>query len=156
MARMSTRRTRAANLCKVFTDTELADCARPGLTTLEAEHKPLIDGGAQIACGVALDRCRREQEPNAARWDYVFTLRDEVTALAIEVHHAAATEVDPMIAKMTWARDLLGRECPSIRVSAWIWLAAPSGEIFFLRQSPSARRLADAGIQFPVKRIDLP
>jgi len=66
------RRTRAPNLCHHFDDTELATCAHLGLDVLETEHKPIVLGGANIGCGVPLDRCRQMQEPNACRWDYVF------------------------------------------------------------------------------------
>src|SRR5580700_3381837 len=96
----------APKLCRHFDRTVLARCARAGLDALEAEHKEIIVGGAHIACGVALDRCRQPHEPDANRWDYVFTVRghdpDLADAIAVEVHHADAGEVSVMIAKKSW------------------------------------------------------
>jgi hypothetical protein len=124
---------------------------------LEADHKAVVLSAGEIGCGVALDRCRLQQEPEAPRWDYVFTHRGKNEAYGIEVHHAAADQVNDMIAKKAWAKLLLHARCPDLTVEAWVWVASPpDGEIFFLRQSPSARLLTDAGIGFPVRRIVLP
>jgi hypothetical protein len=75
------------------------DCARAGLEVLESNHKSVVVGGSRIACGVALDRCLQPHEPHAHRWDYVFTLRDSDDAIGVEVHYAAADQIDIMIAK---------------------------------------------------------
>lgn len=151
------RRARARNLCHHFDNTVLATCARPGLDVLETEHKPIVRGGANIGCGVPLDRGRRDEEPNARRWDYVFVERDTNNAVAIEVHHTDANEVDVMIEKKEWAEALLTELCPNVNVISWVWLASPpEGQIFLLRQSPNARRLAEAKILFPRASLDLP
>ena len=151
------RRTRARNLCHHFDGTELATCARPGLEVLEVGHKPVVLGGASIGCGVALDRCRQAHEPNARRWDYVFVVRDTDSGIGIEVHHTDPNEVDVMIEKKQWAEALLAKQCPDIDVEYWLWIASPpASEIFLLPQHPYARRLADAGIQFPQASRRLP
>jgi hypothetical protein len=140
-----------------FDETELATCARPGLTTLEAGHKPVVLGGDSIACGVALDRCRQSREPHTHRWDYILVVRDKDSAIGIEVHHTDPNEVDVMIAKKKWAEDLLAEHCPAITVERWFWIASPpASEIFLLPQHPYARRLADAGIEFPRTTCRLP
>ncbi|HET7500236.1 MAG TPA: hypothetical protein VFK02_04510 [Kofleriaceae bacterium] len=131
-------------------------CERAGLDSLEAEHKAVIVGGASIGCGVSLDQCRKPHEPDAPRWDYVFVRRDDEQGIAIEVHHAHPNEVVAMIDKKRWAEDLMAR-CPNIRVSRWVWVASPpNGEILFLPQSPIARRLAEAQIEFPKMKCVLP
>ena len=151
------RRTRARNLCQHFDDTELATCARPGLDALEVEHKPIVHGGANIACGVPLDLCRKMNEPNAPRWDYVFVERDTDNGVAIEVHHTDPNEVDRMIEKKQWAEKLLAEQCPNVKVLGWVWLASPpASRIFILPQSPNARRLAEAKIRFPQILFSLP
>lgn len=152
-----TRRAPASTLCKHFEDTDLVGCARAGLDCLEANHKAVVTGGASIGCGVALDACRREKEPHAPRWDYVFMIRNEDTAIAVEVHHAGADQVEPMIAKKAWALGLLASRCPKLTVAVWVWVASPpDGTILLLRQSPAARRLLDAGISFPTAKCELP
>jgi hypothetical protein len=159
----SGRRTRARNLCRHFDSTELASCARPGLEVLEVGHRPIVLGGANIACGVHLDLCRKMREPNASRWDYVFVERDTDNGVAIEVHHTDSDlvdrmdVVDRMIEKKQWAEKLLAEQCPNVRVLGWFWLASPpESQIFILPQSPKARRLADAKIRFPQITITLP
>jgi hypothetical protein len=135
----------------------LAGCARGGLDALEAEHSRLIEGGASVASTVPLDRCRQPQEPDARRWDYVLALREGSRGLAVEVHHAAASKVEVLIAKRAWAVELLRRECPALHVEAWCWVASPeTGAILFTRHHPLARKLAEAGITFPVRRLRLP
>jgi len=144
-------------LCKHFTGTDLVGCARAGLECIEGAHRAVITGGASIGCGVALDTCRRSKEPAAPRWDYIFTLRGADEAIAIEVHHATADEVDAMIAKKQWAEHTLASRCPQLRVIAWVWLASPpDGLIDMLPQSPSSRRLVDAKITFPRIKFQLP
>jgi hypothetical protein len=152
----SARRTRADRLCAHFDQTALAGSARPGLDALEAEHKPIVTGGSTIGCGVALDRARQAAEPAASRWDYIFSQRDSDEGLGIEVHHAASTEVEVMIAKKAWAQGLLSRECAKLAIRGWLWLAAPGGDVLFLRQHPLARRLSEAGIGFPRRSVHLP
>ena len=150
------KKTRSRNLCKCFDDTSLGGCARSGLGALEAPHKGLVVGGKNMACGVALDRCFQETQPDASRWDYVFSHRNGMQAVAIEVHHAAVSEVAAMLAKKEWASQLLAAECPHLGIEAWIWVAAPSGEIFFSRDNPAMFRLAEVGISFPTKSCELP
>jgi hypothetical protein len=151
------RRTRARNLCHHFDGTELATCARPGLSALEAEHKAVVLGGQSIGCGIALDRCRQAREPDVRRWDYIFTVRDTDSGIGIEVHHTDPNEVDVMIEKKRWAEQLLAKQCPQLEIKYWLWIAAPpASEIFLLPQHPYARRLADAGIQFPQAAVRIP
>ena len=62
-----------------------------------------------------------------------------------------------MIAKKQRAEAVLSSEAPAVTVKAWLWVASPpDGEIFFLRQSPAARQLAEADISFPLPRLTLP
>jgi len=149
------RRTRATNHCRHFDSTALAHCARAGLTALEAAHQGLItDPTGTVGCSICLDSCRQHLEPDVHRWDYVLTLKQKPQpGLGVEVHHAAATEIDSMISKKEWAEDLLAEHCPDLDVGAWCWLIPPGGHALFLRGSSHARRLATNGIAFP--RSDL-
>lgn len=168
-SRARPRRHPAHQLCRCFEGSLLASFARPGLEALEAEHRTSITGGAAVACGVPLDRAWKDVDDQIERWDYVFTMRGatkarpdappvrSVQAVAVEVHHAAADEVPKMIAKKQQADELLTRDAPAVAVQAWIWVASPpDGEVFFVRQSPVARLLAEAGIEFPRARLALP
>lgn len=111
------------------------------------------------ACSVDLDRCRRDHEPQADRWDYVIVVRDNGDssddAVAVEPHPAAADQVEEMVQKKRWAEDLLAREAPRLRIRAWVWLTSSAEEPFFARHHPAARRLAEVGIRYPEVRLDL-
>jgi hypothetical protein len=123
---------------------------------LEADHQPLVRGGNRVGCGVPLDRCRQPHEGGVERWDYVFVLRDSDDAVGVEVHHADANQVDVMIGKRDWAERLLGTECRDLSVVRWLWVASASGTILFTPQHYLARRLAEAGIEFPRRFVELP
>src|SRR5882724_7998717 len=144
--RKKARKARASNLCRHFTHEDFIGSARSGLEALETAHRTIVKGGGSIGCGLALDRCRQPHEPDAPRWDYVFALRTGNDALAIEVHHADADEIPAMIRKKQWALAAIGSRSPELKMRMWLWLAPPNSEIFFLRQHPQARLLAEAGI----------
>jgi len=97
-----------------------------------------------------LDRARRDQEPNASRWDYVLGYPDH--CVAMEVHPAKASEVDAVIRKKQWADALLRNYC-ALRVASWHWVRPPGSALQFAPQSPQARRLAKSGIAFPTARL---
>ena len=129
----------------------------PRLCKMMGCQTAIVHGGANIACGVNLDLCRKMREPDAPRWDYVFVERGTDHGVAIEVHHTDPDEVDRMIEKKQWAEELLAEQCPDVKVLGWIWLASPpAGRIFILPQSPNARRLAEARIRFPQVSVTLP
>src|SRR5690242_13402454 len=119
------RQARAVNLCSHFNGTALAAYAQAGLGALEADHKPIITTAGDVGCGVALDRSRQHAEPNADRWDYVFTSRSSAVGYGVEVHHASPDEALKMIAKKAWAEALLRSECSDLEVVYWLWIAAP-------------------------------
>lgn len=151
------KRSPASNLCRHFSSTHLCGCARPGEEVIEREHRAVVLLGSQTACGVALDRCLQPHEPDIDRWDYIFSQRDNNDGIGVEVHHASPLEVDKMIAKKAWAQTTVSGACPDLQVRRWIWVASPpEGEIFLLRHNPNAKRLSDAGIEFPVVRTTLP
>lgn len=148
-------RTIAGNLCRHFAHGTLAGCARAGLGALRAEHRTRIKAEAVASCSVDLEACRKPHEPNADYWDYIITLRNSDAAIAIEPHPAAADQADELIRKKSWAMALLQREAPTLRVVKWIWLTGSSAEPYFSRNYPAVRRLADAGIEFPLVALNL-
>lgn len=151
------RRSPARSLCRAFEDSALVGCARAGLAVLERHHTTIVTAGSRTACGVHLDQCRRHHEPDAPRWDYVFTMREGDAAVCVEVHPTGPNDVDDMIAKKTWAEALLSSQCPTLQVERWIWLSPPSNaEVMLLPQHPNAKRLAEARIEFPRPRCHLP
>lgn len=157
MARSKRRRRlpRARGNCRHFIG-DLAGCSRNGLTAITAAHSALITGGHNVVCSINLDSCRRAAEPGATRWDYVLVLGSgDGPGAALEVHHAAVSEVSIMIRKKYWAQELLRSECPHLAVTAWHWIV-PSGKgPFFTRNDPRARALYQEGIRYPKATLAL-
>jgi hypothetical protein len=76
--------------------------------------------------------------------------------IAMEVHHAAASEVDVMISKKQWAEGLLQQECPDLEILYWRWIIPNGRDLLFTQSDPAARRLAAFGIDFPTRRLAVP
>jgi hypothetical protein len=144
----------ARRLCHHFEGGVLAGCARAGLEALQHDHRTRIRLETVAACSVDLDTCRRPHEPDADRWDYVVVLLDGNDAIAIEPHPAAADQVDEMLRKQRWAIEILAREAPLLRIVAWVWLTSSEDEPFFARHHAATRRLAEAGIKYPMVTLD--
>jgi hypothetical protein len=147
-------RTAARSLCRHFVDGALEKCAKAGLGALRAEHRSRIRAETVASCSVDLEACRRPHEGNTSYWDYVITLRDGDSAIAVEPHPAAADQVDEMIRKKSWALALLQREARTVRVVKWFWLTGSDAEPYFSRNHPAVRRLAEAGIEFPLVTVN--
>lgn len=60
-----------------------------------------------------------------------------------------------LIRKKSWAMALLQEQAPTLRVVTWIWLTGSDAEPYFSRNHPAVRRLAEAGIGFPVVMVRL-
>jgi hypothetical protein len=92
---------------------------------------------------VDIDARMRADYPTANRWDYgVIHGSTKKRIEFIEVHPAESGEVDVVIKKQRWLKDLMTGH--SIQPHSWYWI--PSGKITILRQSSYFRRLDEAGI----------
>jgi hypothetical protein len=110
-----------------------------------------VEAPAAYRCSVNLDDARKQEEPNAARWDYA--LATDRLCVAMEVHPARGSEVDVMIRKKQWAESLLG---PAVSVARWSWVVPQGSPIQLTAASPQARRLAAGGVEFPSRRLVTP
>lgn len=150
------KRPRASRNCQHFAGL-LAGCARGGLTALPVAHQALIVGGDKVVCSINLDTCRQPAEPDAPRWDYVLVIhKGDGPGIAMEVHHAAASEVPAMLNKKAWAAALLGTACESLQISRWAWLVPHGQQPLFTPNDPSAKALSQAGIEFPKAALAIP
>jgi hypothetical protein len=156
VARKQKRLPRARGNCRHFAGT-LAGCARNGLTAVAAAHAALINGASKIVCSINLDSCRKAAEPAASRWDYVLVVgTGSGPGIAMEVHHAAVSEVPVMIKKKEWAAALLSKECKQLSVQNWIWIVPNGQQPFFTPNDPGAKALFQAGIGFPKSALVVP
>ncbi len=146
---------RARGNCRHF-EGVLAGCSRNGMTGLEAAHQVLVLQSEKVVCSVNLDACRLAAEPEAPRWDYVLVIGSgDGMGIGLDVHPAAATQVQSMVNKKNWADALLHRECENLRVKAWAWVVPNGDEPLFTPNHPQARVLAEAGISFPARALKI-
>jgi hypothetical protein len=107
---------------------------------------------------VDLDEALRLAFPNDPRWDYAIgisqhPLSDQVVWL--EVHPASSHHVDEVLNKLRWLRGWLANEAPALRMmpAHFCWVA--TGTVSFRRGSQEEKRIAQEGIRFPGKRLNL-
>lgn len=124
---------------------------RDGARALRKAHRNHVDGAEVVRCSVDFDEATKKSLPMGARYDYVLAAVDRLEA--IEVHPTAPKEVDRVIAKKRATERVLAREMSGETIAAWHWMVPPKGQMFLLRDSAEARRLATAGVQFPVRRV---
>lgn len=108
---------------------------------------------------VDLDKALRPQRPNAPIWDYCIGLRNDRNndrVVWLEVHPASSPHaVHEVLRKLGWLRDWLPAEAPALRQieACFVWLATAS--VAFTANSPQRRRIAQSGILFRSRVLDL-
>jgi len=108
---------------------------------------------------VDLDEALRIVHPNASRWDYAIGIRDTLSAdlvVWIEAHPASSSRhVGDVLKKLLWLREWRAREAPALdkMPARYCWVA--TGKISFPGTSPEARRIAQQGLRFPTRKLDL-
>ena len=115
-----------------------------------------ISDTRSLSGSVHVDKALRKAHPNDARWDYglgINTRNDFV--IWLEVHPASSQHIDEVLAKLRWLRRWLASEAAAFEKlrQEFHWIA--SGSISFPRGSRHEKRLAQEGLRFPVKRLDL-
>ena len=147
----------------------VAAAFRPGKQALKAEHRDLVrckdsrrfTGGVDLDAALALQPGFEESN----RWDYGLGYRlsnGSEAAIWVEVHPAHAGEVDRVIDKLKWLQGWLRASAPALRGltqlfpgSPFVWLATGAGT-HIPPHTPQARRLAQAGLGMPKRRLELP
>lgn len=110
-------------------------------------------------CGsVNLDNTLRLAYPDAHRWDYAIGIRvnsPKEIVLWVEVHPASSRHVNEVLRKLQWLKDWLANAAPALErlPGRRRWVA--SGKISFRRGSREEKRIAQRGLRFPSKHLDL-
>lgn len=141
-----------------------------GMAAVERRYREGIEfqTGHRCSGSTDLDHHFRRAEPHSSRWDYGVGVGrgEQEVAIWIEPHPASSTqEVDTMIRKLQWLRDKLSspgfeqlQRLTSAQQaqgrSAFMWLTV-SGNIRLKRNS-DGKRLAQEGLTFPQRHIQLP
>ena len=140
---------------------DVANAYRPGLQAVPPvdRRRMTCSKAAKLAGSINLDEAVKALYPNAARWDYGIGLslsRQDDRVIWVEVHPAVTSNVKDMIRKLDWLRNWLRTSAPKIRTlgeNQFHWIA--SGRVDILRNSPQTRVLAQSGIRFPTRHVDL-
>lgn len=143
------------------------DAYRPGKQALGKHSDRVVcrsgEEGRRFTGSVNLDEALRDAYPDAPRWDYGLGIRAGQSSEAvvwIEVHPAYTSEVSAVLAKLEWLKNWLHGSAPLLREltcrnpgRVYFWLA--SGGVHIPKTSPQARRLSQAGVEFPREVIEL-
>ena len=143
----------------VNSTSSIRDHLKSGLKALRSSDRNRIScDGLRLPGSVDIDTALRDLHPNDARWDYavgVANPRQPDSAAWLEVHPASSLHVDEVLAKLRWLKQWLESGAPELDQlpRRFCWIA--TGAVSFDRGSRQAKRMAQAGLRFPVKHVDL-
>lgn len=141
-----------------------------GLGALSSRDKPCIKiarGFGQPLGSIDIDENFRPAEPQANRWDYAvgFEIKSELCVVWVEPHSATSThEITTMLNKLEWLKCKLRSEpfyglrkltdhSGKMNLRRFWWVTA--GKVNIRRGTPQEKRLAQAGLNFPVSNFTL-
>jgi hypothetical protein len=130
-----------------------------GLQALPKSDRRLVScNGPSLRGSVDIDSALRTLFPDAARWDYVVGVggrRQRDSAVWLEVHSASSSHIDEVLSKLRWLKQWLVGSAPELHQlpARFCWIA--TGTVSFRRGSPQANKIAEAGLRFPVKHLNL-
>jgi hypothetical protein len=131
-----------------------------GLQALKpADRKRVRVNQPRRLCGsVDLDGTTKAAAPDASRWDYVIGLKTNGASdhvVWMEVHPASSTHISEVLAKLHWLRTWIQAEAQDLAAlpAAFVWVA--SGEVKLLSGGSHRRRLAEQGLRFAGRTLDL-
>ena len=121
---------------------------------VECEDTRRLTGGINLDSALTKDADRA----NEPRWDYGLGYQPPhgaERAIWLEVHPSATSNVDEVIAKLSWLRAWLRNEAPRLEsltvtdsdIPAFVWVATAG--VHIPRNSPQARRLSSQGLRMP-------
>lgn len=140
-----------------------------GKDAIKGEHRDAIETrrGVTDLTSANLEGVYSAGSPNAPHWDYAVGWQSGGVARCwfIEAHPANTRHVGAMLDKQQATRARLMSDAPAILALAdatrsarcapvWRWLAT-GARVDIHRNMPAARRLAQAGISMPARRLEL-
>jgi hypothetical protein len=107
---------------------------------------------------VNLDDALRLALPNDPRWDYAIGISQRShsdRAVWLEVHPASSLHVGEVLNKLRWLKGWLASDAPELQglPAHFCWVA--TGSVSFRRGSREEKRIAQEGIRFPSKLLNL-
>lgn len=140
-----------------------------GKDAIERRYRSCIETapGLAISHSVNIDDAYLKTEPQSSRWDYGIGLveNNRHFAIWIEPHGAASThEVERVLHKLSWVKAKLRSrdwfelnsltEASKERGLQQFWWLVP-GTVCFNAGSKEGKRLAQAGMRMPTKKVTL-
>lgn len=107
---------------------------------------------------ITVDDALRDLEPSATRWDYGVghqSKRNSERVIWVEIHAASSSHVQPVIDKLNWLRKWLHHNAATLHAmpAHFVWVA--TGQVGFTRNSRQSRILAQTGLLFRPRVVDL-
>jgi len=142
---------------------ELSNAYQPGIHALSRtdRNRIVVKDSYRLAGSVNLETSVRRAYPEKPIWDYGIgwrTSRRNERAIWIEVHSADSGHVNDIIKKVRWLKDWLYQKAPMLKEitheNGYVWIA--SGGIALSKTSQQARQLANEGVSYPRKLLELP
>jgi hypothetical protein len=107
---------------------------------------------------VDVDSALKPTFPSDSRWDYAIAIRRRSRpeyVIWLEVHPASSRHVDEVLRKLQWLKDWLETAAPAMRGLPGEFRWVSTGRVAFRRGSREEKRIAQKGLRFPTKQLDL-
>lgn len=147
----------------------VSDAYQPGKQALKGEHRDLVicPDARRFTGSIDLEAALKRDPDTAPSnlWDYGIGFRErskQEIAIWVEVHPASTTEVSTVLKKYNELRVWLRDKAPALNALSqgsslgvnFVWLATGAG-VHIQPGSPQARRLRQAGLAMPSRRLEL-
>ena len=130
---------------------------RDGLQALRNSDRPRLrcSDTRRLRGSVNLDDALRPTHSNDPVWDYAIGLLGNQTDAVVWLEVHPAYHVDEVLSKLQWLKRWLANNAPVLRrlQPHFCWVA--TGRISFGRGSPQGRKIAQMGLRFPTRQLDL-
>ena len=149
--------------------TPVCNAYRVGKQALKGEHREQVTckdprrftGSIDLEAALVASQEQMSMNP----WDYGLGFRERdgrEIALWIAVHPAPTTEVATVLRKLVWLQSWLRQQAPALDAlsqgrssgNSYFWLATAAG-VHITPNSPQARRLRQAGLDLPRRKLEL-
>lgn len=156
-------------LGKAAAGTPIGSYVKPGKIALKGEHRSLvsISDDSSLSDSVNLKKALSSLSPSDPQWDYAvgWIASKSESCCFVEVHPANTRQADEIVRKKMAAGKLLLQHAPKLiglaeqtrrRIGkpVWHWVATDA-HVAVHPGTPAARRLAEAGVSMPTRRVKL-
>ena len=138
----------------VDSNDQLKSCWKQGIHALSKKDKKYIKVRSGACEGsIDIDHCLENNCPQDNRWDYGLDMENK--GVFVEIHPAHSSEVRVVLDKLQWLKSYFRNNCNGFEQlsKSFHWVA--SGTIAIRRGSRYEKQLAKAGLNMPIRQLDL-